>query len=178
MRKIDDISLVTKVIVFHDKRAFDALVVKYQEPIRRFFMGQTLGDKQLSDDLAQDTFVKAYTHISSFRSISSFSTWLYRIAYNVHYDYRRSLKETQGIDEPGVNRPSAATNSGLKIDIYEALKILKADERACVTLQLMEGLPIDKISEVTGLQAGTVRSHLSRGKHKLSDYLKRNGYDR
>lgn len=178
MGKIDDISLVTKVIVSHDKRAFGSLVMKYQEPIRSFFMGQTLGDKQLSDDLAQDTFVKAYTHISGFRSLSGFSTWLYRIACNVLYDYRRSLKETQDVDVVGVNRASATTNSGLKMDIYEALKMLKADERTCVTLQLMEGLPVDKIAEVTGLLPGTVRSHLSRGKHKLSDYLKSNGYDR
>ena len=48
---------------FHDKKAFDALVVKYQAAVRRFFFSQTLGDAQLSDDLAQDTFIKAYTNI-------------------------------------------------------------------------------------------------------------------
>jgi len=176
--KIDDISLVTKVAVFHDRRAFDALVVKYQEPVRRFFMGQTLGDRQLSDDLAQDTFIKAYTHIGRFRGLSGFSTWLFRIACNVFYDYRRSLKETRDVDDEVRNGATAAANSSLKIDIYEALKILKPDERTCITLQLIEGLPIDKIAEITGMQTGTVKSHLSRGKHKLAEYLKDNGYDR
>lgn len=178
MGKTDDISLVARVALSHDKRAFDALVVKYQEQVRRFFMGQTLGDSQLSDDLAQDTFIKAYTHITHFRGLSGFSTWLFRIAYNVYYDYRRSLKETRDVDDVPTSRSAAVADSGLKMDIYEALKILKHDERTCITLQLIEGLPVDKISEITGIQAGTVRSHLSRGKHKLADYLKENGYDR
>lgn len=53
MNELNDISLVTQVAVFHNRRAFDRLVVKYQSPIRRFFLNQTLGDRQLSDDLAQ-----------------------------------------------------------------------------------------------------------------------------
>ena len=58
--------------LFHDKKAFDALVVKYQAAVRRFFLSQTLGDAQLSDDLAQDTFIKAYTNIGRFRGLSGF----------------------------------------------------------------------------------------------------------
>ena len=87
-----DISLVAQVVVFHNTRAFDQLVKKYQSPVRRFFLHQTCGDSELSDDLAQDTFIKAYTNIASFKNLSSFSTWLYRIAYNVFYDYIRSRK--------------------------------------------------------------------------------------
>ena len=74
--------------MLHDRTSFDLLVRKYQSPIRGFFLRQTVGDAQLSDDLAQDTFVKAYTHLSGFRGTASFSTWLYRIAYNVWYDYK------------------------------------------------------------------------------------------
>ena len=69
MAGISDISLVTQVAVFHNKRAFDQLVKKYQSPVRRFFLSQTLGDTQLSDDLAQDTFIKAYTRIASFKGL-------------------------------------------------------------------------------------------------------------
>ena len=67
MEKLSDISLVTKVVMLPDRKSFDLLVRKYQSPIRGFFLRQTLGDAQLSDDLAQDTFVKAYTHLSGFR---------------------------------------------------------------------------------------------------------------
>ena len=173
-----DLSLVTQVAVFHNKRAFDQLVRKYQSPVRRFFLNQTLGDTQLSDDLAQDTFIKAYTHITSFKGMSGFSTWLFRIAYTVFYDYKRSLRVTDDIDTPSVaGRSALVADSNLKMDLYEALKILKPDERTCITLQLMDGLPIDKIVEITGITQNTVKSHLSRGKQKLASYLKANGYD-
>lgn len=178
MNKLNDISLVTQVTVFHNKKAFNELVVKYQSPIRRFFMNQTSGDIQLSDDLAQDTFVKAYTHIEQFKGLSGFSTWLYRIAYNVLYDYTRSRKLTGDLDTPAVSRRNAeTTDSNLRMDIYDAMAILTAAERICITLQLMEGQPIDKISEITGMAQGTVKSHLSRGKQRLATYLKENGYD-
>ena len=85
MSQLNDIALVTQVIVFHNSRAFDQLVRKYQSPVRRFFLNLTCGDRELSDDLAQETFLKAYTHIASFKNLSSFSTWLYRIAYNERY---------------------------------------------------------------------------------------------
>ena len=175
----EDISLVTQVAVFHNKRAYDKLVMKYQSPIRRFFLNQTLGDVQLSEDLAQDTFIKAYINITQFQGLSSFSTWLFRIAYNVLYDYTRSRKLTEDIEQPVVlKRNSQQTDLGLKMDLIEAFAILSPAERTCINLQLMEGQPINKISEITGMAEGTIKSHLSRGKLKLSNYLKKNGYDR
>ena len=174
MAQLSDISLVAQVAVFHNKRAFDQLVRKYQSPVRRFFLAQTLGDTQLSDDLAQDTFIKAYTHIASFKGMAGFQTWLMRIAYNVLYDYRRSQKQTADVDN--FLNISTQTPAGLKMDLYEALALLKPDERTCITLQLIDGLPIDKISEITQLPQGTVKSHLSRGKKQLATFLKNNGY--
>ena len=94
VEKLDDFALVAKVVMFHDRKSFDLLVRKYQASIRSFFLRQTVGDKQLSDDLAQDTFIKAYTHLVGFKGKANFSTWLYRIAYNVWYDYVRSHKIT------------------------------------------------------------------------------------
>ncbi|MBQ7422272.1 MAG: RNA polymerase sigma factor [Prevotella sp.] len=177
MKDINDIPLVTQVAVFHNKRAFDALVRKYQSQVRRFFMNQTLGDSQLSDDLAQDTFIKAYTHIGTFRAQAGFSTWLYRIAYNVFYDYMRSRKLTDDIENTPLPLLKSQGNDGLKLDIYNAMKVLSSVERTCITLQLIDGLTIDEITEVTRMPSGTVKSHLSRGKGKLAGYLKQNGYD-
>ena len=179
MAELNDIALVTQVAVFHNKRAFDQLVRKYQSPVRRFFLNQTLGDEQLSDDLAQETFIKAYLNITKFRGLSSFSTWLMRIAYNVFYDDVRSRKQTEDIDSSAVRLQSAsAGDSNLKMDIYTALALLKPDERTCITLQLIDGYPIDEISKITGIPDNTVKSHLRRGKEKMTVYLKQNGYDR
>ena len=197
MGRLNDISLATQVAVFHNRRAFDQLVREYQSPVRRFFLSQTSGNEALSDDLAQDTFLKAYTHISQYRGTSSFLTWLTRIAYNVWYDYTRKMKNERG--EPTVNGQRGSqminenggmkndgtadssflvSNSSLQLDLYTALKQLKEEERTCITLQLIDGYDIAEIARITQMKEGTVKSHLSRGKEKLANYLRQNGYDR
>ncbi len=179
MAEFSDISLVTQVAVFRNKKAFDQLVRKYQSPVRRFFLNQTLGDEQLSDDLAQETFIKAYMNITKFRGMASFSTWLMRIAYNVFYDEVRSRHQTEDVDSSvTVARQTVSASDTLKMDIYAALALLKADERTCITMQLIDGYPIDQISNITGIAENTVKSHLRRGKEKMANYLKQNGYDR
>ena len=179
MAEFSDISLVTQVAVFRNKKAFDQLVRKYQSPVRRFFLNQTLGDEQLSDDLAQETFIKAYVNITKFRGMASFSTWLMRIAYNVFYDEVRSRHQTEDVDTSiTVARQTVSASDTLKMDIYAALALLKPDERTCITMQLIDGYPIDQISTITGIAENTVKSHLRRGKEKMANYLKENGYDR
>ena len=170
-----DISLVAQVAVLGKRRAFDELVRRYQSPVRRFFLHQTLGDEQLSDDLAQDTFIKAYTNIGKFRGLASFQTWLMRIAYNVFYDYTRSHKQLADMDNVP-ERQSLQESPTLKMDLYHALALLKPDERTCITLQLIDGYDIACIAKITQMKEGTVKSHLSRGKEKLANYLKQNGY--
>ena len=186
MAELSDISLVTQVAVFRNKKAFDQLVRKYQSPVRRFFLNQTLGDEQLSDDLAQETFIKAYVNIAKFRAMSSFSTWLMRIAYNVFYDEKRKsrnvecgmLNENTSAADMSHSTLHTPHSTNLKMDIYAALALLKPDERTCITLQLIDGYPIDQISNITGIAENTVKSHLRRGKEKMANYLKQNGYDR
>ena len=174
-----DIVLVTQVAVSGNRRAFDELVRRYQSPVRRFFLSQTMGNEQLSDDLAQDTFIKAYTSITSFRGLASFKTWLMRIAYNVFYDYTRKrqiavsdwqLAESQ--------QPTAKSQQPIAMDLYAALALLKPDERMCITLQLIDGYDIAGIAKITQMKEGPVKSHLSRGKEKLANYLRQNGYER
>jgi len=174
-----DIVLATQVAVSGNRRAFDELVRRYQSPVRRFFLSQTMGDEQLSDDLAQDTFIKAYMSIASFRGLASFKTWLMRIAYNVFYDHTRKrqiavsdwqLAESQ--------QPTAKSQQPIAMDLYAALALLKPDERTCITLQLIDGYDIAGIAKITQMKEGTVKSHLSRGKEKLANYLRQNGYDR
>lgn len=179
MSQLNDIALVTQVVVFRNTCAFDQLVRKYQSPVRRFFLNLTCGDRELSDDLAQETFLKAYTNIASFKNLSSFSTWLYRIAYNEFYDYLRSRKETDDLDTLQVDAQYSVRQEdiGQKMDLYRALAMLKDIERTCITLFYMEDQSIEKIAGITGCPAGTVKSHLSRAKDKMAAYLKKNGYD-
>jgi RNA polymerase sigma-70 factor (ECF subfamily) len=69
-------------------------------------------------------------------------------------------------------------HSSFRIDLYAALALLKPDERTCITLQLIDGYDIAAISRITNMKTGTVKSHLSRGKEKLANYLRQNGYDK
>ena len=109
--------------------------------------------------------------------MSSFSTWLMRIAYNVYYDDVRARKQTYDIEDSGAVRKSANTgDSNTKMDIHAAMSLLKPDERTCITLQLIDGYPIDQISKITGIPENTVKSHLKRGKEKMANYLRENGY--
>ena len=188
MSRLNDITLATQVAVFHNRRAFDQLVREYQSPVRRFFLTQSLGDEMLSDDLAQDTFLKAYNHIGQYRGTSSFLTWLTRIAYNVWYDHCRSEKGKANSEQfpsgAPLDRMAAASSSfytsssSLKMDLHQALAVLKEEERTCITLQLIDGYDIKDIANITQMKEGTVKSHLSRGKEKMANYLRQNGYDR
>lgn len=179
MSQLNDIALVTQVVVFRNTRAFDQLVRKYQSPVRRFFLNLTCGDQELSDDLAQETFLKAYTNIASFKNLSSFSTWLYRIAYNEFYDYLRNRKETDDLDTTQVDAQCNVQQEdiGQRMDLYRALATLREIERTCITLFYMEDQSIEKIAGITGCPTGTVKSHLSRAKDKMAAYLKKNGYN-
>lgn len=180
MAAISDSILISQVVIFQNKQAFDSLVKKYQSPIRRFFLNLTAGNGSLSDDLAQETFIKVYNSLNGFLYKSSFSTWLFRIACNVFYDYIRSHKESQSLEsaeqiaicESGFESHSG----GIKSDIHLAMEILKPNERICITLFYMEDRPIEQVALMTGMPQGTVKSHLSRAKNKMAIFLKDNGY--
>lgn len=179
MNTLTDLSLIAQVVVSRNRRAFDTLVRRHQSQVRRFFLHQTLGDTALADDLAQETFIRAWLRLGDFRGLSSFATWLLRIAYNVFYDYLRTRKDTAPLDElpPGREGICEQPSVGTRIDLYEALRLLRPDERTCLTLFYMEDLTIPRIATVTDMPEGTVKSHLARGKAKLSDYLKQHGYE-
>ena len=178
MSNTDDIRWVTQVALFGDKNAFDKLTCKYQSPIRRFFLNLTAGDGPLSDDLAQETFIKAYLNITAFKGISGFSTWLYRIAYNVYYDSVRAQKKYADINEWEIDNQHQTQNefSAEKMDIYRALKLLRKEEQTAVLLFYMEDKTHPEIAKIMNCPLGTVKTYILKGKEKLSLYLTKDGY--
>ena len=175
MKKPNDTLLVSRAALLGDRRAFGQLVEAYQSPIRRFFFHLTGGDEELSKDLAQDAFVKAWLNIGSFRAAAKFSTWLYRIAYNIFYDYTRSKKPTADIDWEKISDhiTENAHDQDFSIDFEYALKRLKEDERTAMLLFYMEDLTIEKISKIMNCPVGTIKSHLHRGKEKIKEIIKK-----
>jgi RNA polymerase sigma-70 factor (ECF subfamily) len=178
MSNTDDLRWVSQLTLLGDKSAFDKLTCKYQSPIRRFFLNLTMGDAPLSDDLAQETFIKAYLNINSFKALSGFSTWLYRIAYNVFYDSARAQKHYADLDEYVIDNLHQTQNefSAEKMDIYKALKILRKEEQMAVLLFYMEDKTHNEISKIMNCPLGTVKTYILKGKEKLTIYLTKAGY--
>lgn len=178
MSNTDDILWVTQLTLLGDKSAFDKLTCKYQSPIRRFFLNLTVGDAPLSDDLAQETFIKAYLNINSFKGLSGFSTWLYRIAYNVYYDSVRAQKHYADINEYEIDNLHHTQNefSAEKMDIYKALNLLRKEEQTAVLLFYMEDRTHKEIAKIMDCPLGTVKTYILKGKERLSVYLTKQGY--
>ncbi len=166
VKRPDELWLVSRAALSGDRNAFSRLMEAYRSPICRFLFHLT-GDRELSEDLAQETFLKAWLGIGSFRAAARFSTWLFRIAHNVYYDHRRSHRPTEPLD---VRHPAAETGFA-NLDLAQALGVLKQEERIAMLLFYMEDQPVGKIAKIMHCPPGTVKSHLHRGKKRLAKYF-------
>ncbi len=126
-------------------------------------------DVTLADDLAQETFLRAYKHIGSFRGEAKFGTWLYRIGYNVFREEARRRKERVGIDEARLDQEHDphTVDPALRHDLSRALGLLPLAERSAVVLCCQNGLSHDEASRVLDIPLGTVKTNVLRGREKL-----------
>ena len=172
LNKAQELLLIARCIAADDRDAFGQLVIAYEAGLRRFILNLTMGDAALSDDIAQETFLKAYLAIRSFKGIASFKTWLYRIAYNEFITFKRRYVETNAIeDTPPVIGSDTLPQSDAKMDLQVCLNALNDSERTIVHLFYIEDLPIKKVCEITGYPEGTVKSYLSRARTKMAEAL-------
>ena len=181
MERIEDLSLLSQTMLWGNRRAFEKLVEKHQSSIRRLLLNLTLGDKMLADDLSQETFIRAYLKIRSFQGSANFSTWLYRIACNVFYDYcRKNRNREESLSLVSDTETNFIRDETLcqdcQMDIQGALRILKEEERTIVLLFFMEDQEIKQIAKIMGHPAGTIKSILFRAKQKMREYLEKHDY--
>ena len=175
--RLQQLKLIAQCVVGDDRDAFGQLVEAYQPQVRRFFLNLTSGDAMLTDDLAQETFIKAYLGLRSFKGLSDFGTWLYRIGYNEFYDHVRRTREQATdqwetlADDPGQD---SAQSIDASLTVDEALRHLNPTERVVVTLFYIEDQPLKRIASITGMPEGTVKSHLHRAKVHLKQFLSNN----
>ena len=175
INKIEEMKLVTLCMATDNRDAFSRLVVAYQEELRRFILNLTSGDGCLTDDIAQDTFLKAWLGIRSFQGLS----WLYRIAVNEFLSYRRKNSKAVWSDKPLEDMPIVSETDAhritdAKIDVNTMLKHLPDAERIVTLLFYLEDMPIKKICKVTSMPEGTVKSYLNRARRHMSDFLNNN----
>lgn len=176
LTKFQELRLIARCVTLDDRRAFGSLVEAYQPRIRRFLLNVTGGDEALTDDLAQETFIKAYVGIRGFKGMASFGTWLYRIAYNEFYSHSRRRQESRMAESQSVvdaqlmvrdssDRSAQATEAALTV--RQAMKVLSDVERMVITMSVVEDLPIKQIAAITEMPEGTVKSHIHRAKQKM-----------
>jgi RNA polymerase sigma factor (sigma-70 family) len=166
-----DADLIARAISSEDQNAFGELVRRHQSPVRAFLARLTRGDSHLADDLAQETFFKAWQKLKTFRGEARFSTWLFGIAFNEFRGEARRRKEfpLEDLDEPPDEAAHHATTNGsnLRLDLTEALKMLTSNERAAVVLCCQNGLSHEEAAQVLGCPLGTVKTNVLRGREKL-----------
>jgi RNA polymerase sigma-70 factor (ECF subfamily) len=176
-----------------DQKAFELLVLKYQRRIERL-IGRMVRDTDLVEDIAQETFIRAYRALSQFRGEAQFYTWLYRIAVNTAkkalVDLKRdplvsetALRGTGGDDEDETSAVENELTSAetpetvlaakeIAAAVNSAMEALPDELRQAVTLREIDGLSYEEIAEVMNCPIGTVRSRIFRAREAISAKVK------
>ena len=171
--ELTDADLIARLLADDDQHAFGELVRRHQSSVRGLLRQLTRTDVALADDLAQETFIRAYKNIRSFRGEARFSTWLYRIAYNCFREDARKRKELVGVDDELLQAEHDAQTSdpGLRHDLMHALSLLPLHERTAIVLCCQNGLSHDEAARVLEIPLGTVKTNVLRGREKLKRSL-------
>jgi RNA polymerase sigma-70 factor (ECF subfamily) len=182
---LSDEELIAELQQTNNERAFEILVQRYKNPLTNFVF-RFLGDFDACTDVVQETMIKVYRYKDNYSSVAKFSTWIYTIAGNLaRTEYRRRKRRSfvsisdYGEDEKTFDipdesyRPDVMTDTGIKDQIIQdALLKVKEVFREVVILRDIQGLSYEEISEITGLNEGTVKSRINRGRAKLQELLK------
>jgi RNA polymerase sigma factor (sigma-70 family) len=169
-----DAALISQVLVGDDRRAFGELVARHQSAVRGLLRRLTGGDLAQADDLAQETFLRAYRGLRGYRGGARFSSWLYRIACNVFFSRDRGGGEVfQGplVLEAGSAEESQPDRLLERYDLERALATLKPRERAALVLTYANELTHEEAADVLECPLGTLKTHVARAKEKLRRQL-------
>ena len=169
-----DEELIARVVKRQDQHAFAQLVLRYQSQLRTWARRLCNGDTHLADDLAQEAFIKAYVALGAFRGQAKFSTWLYRIAFNIAANRWRSKKvEWCELDD---NEELVAEQCSLQQfhaqkDVEAAMQSLSPGQQLAIRLCYEDGFSHEEAAAIMGIPLGTVKTHIARGKNKLQGLL-------
>jgi RNA polymerase sigma-70 factor, ECF subfamily len=188
----DTDQMLVERTVAGDQRAYELLVIKYQRRIERL-IGRMVRDVDLIEDIAQETFIRAYRALGQFRGEAQFYTWLYRIAVNTAKKALVDLKrdplvsetalrggaddddETSSVENELTSAETPETVLAAKeiaATVNSAMEALPEELRQAVTLREIEGLSYEEIAEVMNCPIGTVRSRIFRAREAISAKVK------
>jgi RNA polymerase sigma factor (sigma-70 family) len=165
-----DAALVARVLAGDDRRAFAELVRRHQGAIRTLLRRLAAGDAALADDLAQETFLRAYRRLSTFRGEARFGTWLHRVAWNAWLSEARR-RPAEDPDPPAAPPDPALSRAEARHDLSRAFAVLREEERAALALAYGQELTHEEAAELLGWPLGTFKTHVARGKERLRRHL-------
>lgn len=189
-KPVDSDAWLVERAVAGDQKAFELLVIKYQRRIQRL-IGRMVRDVDLVEDIAQETFIRAYRALAQFRGDAQFYTWLYRIAVNTAKKALMDLKRNPTVSENSFKSDDDDETSPIENEltssetpdavlaskeiaqiINAALEALPEELRLAITLREIEGLSYEEISEAMSCPIGTVRSRIFRAREAISQKVK------
>jgi RNA polymerase sigma-70 factor (ECF subfamily) len=173
-----------------EEGAYRELIRRYERPLFSLLY-RMVRDRELAEDLAQETFIKALNAIESYRPEFKFSSWIFKIANNAAIDHlRRRELDTLSLDgSPHAETPEAVEATALQIgdrqespldavearelggQIEQAIAQLRPEYRSCILLRHVEGRAYEEIAEILNLPLGTVKTYIHRARNELRQAL-------
>jgi RNA polymerase sigma-70 factor (ECF subfamily) len=187
LKSLDDASLVSEYLT-GQPRAFDALVDRYQTRLLNFIY-RTVGDRERSEDLVQEVFIRVHRHLARFDHTKKFSTWIYTIASNLAKNELRNRSRnpivlfqtmTSGWEEE--ERPLEFEDPSARPDdlfrkrhvrslVEQTVAQLPQHHREVFVLRELEGRSYEEIAEITHCNLGTVKSRLNRARSSFAEII-------
>ena len=186
----DSDALLVERTVAGDQKAFELLVIKYERRIQRL-IGRMVRDVDLVEDIAQETFIRAYRALAQFRGDAQFYTWLYRIAVNTAKKFLMDLKRNPTVSENSFKTADDDETSPVENEltspetpeavlaskeiaemVNSVMDALPEELRQAITLREIEGLTYEEIAEAMNCPIGTVRSRIFRAREAISLKIK------
>lgn len=165
---------ISRVVAHDDHDAFAELVRLHQSPVRQFLRRLTGTDWSRADDLAQDTFWKAYRHIGTFEGRGRFLSWLFRIAYQVFVTDQRGGRV---VSVPLLDDVASGENANQRFanarTFDQLMAMLRPEERAAIVLHYRHELTHPEIAEALDMPLGTIKTLIRRARLRLQDLHER-----
>ena len=174
--KFQEDSYYIERVLTGDVSAYAPLVEKHKNLVFSIVI-KILDNREDAEEIAQDSFLKAYRALGSFKRKSSFSTWLYRIVYNTAVSYVRIKKKeilsledfpADAIDFTGTGTSDEEADAEYRRSLINfAFQKISDEERSLITLHYYEEMSTDEISEVTGISKANIKVKLFRARQKM-----------
>ena len=173
----DELSALVHEARLGSDAAFSALFERFQTPIVNYLY-RVVGDWDAANDLAQDTFLKAYTALPRTAENLQISPWLYRIATNTALDALRRRKRITWVPlEADIDHPSQQADNAVRQAesdaIQQALAQVPTDQRTCLVLNMNQGMSYKEIAATLGISVNLVAVRIFRGREKFIDAYKK-----